>query len=165
MQIFLDLEDKQERANYIKFMEEVFSTSFHFVRLLKTSKPIYCYKSKNSKLDICWIRCENFNAKTILKNEKISEKSIYLITCTPQEVIQKVRYKQTYNLYKNIFVPANSNENDFLQIKKGIEYGMDFNPTMCELTLFRLNSIYDNTISLKHSFKKVYPLLESRFYS
>ena len=164
MQIFLDLEDKQERANYIKFMEEVFSTYFHFVRLLKTSKPIYCYKSKNSKLDICWIRCENFNAKTILKNEKISEKSIYLITCTPQEVIQKVRYKQTYNLYKNIFVPANSNENDFLQIKKGIEYGMDFNPTMCELTLFRLNSIYDNTISLKHSFKKVYPLLESRFY-
>lgn len=164
MQIFLDLEDKQERANYIKFMEEVFSTSFHFVRLLKTSKPIYSYKSKNSKLDICWIRCENFNAKTILKNEKISEKSIYLITCTPQEVIQKVRYKQTYNLYKNIFVPANSNENDFLQIKKGIEYGMDFNPTMCELTLFRLNSIYDNTISLKHSFKKVYPLLESRFY-
>lgn len=46
MQIFLDLEDKQERANYIKFMEEVFSTSFHLVRLLKTSKPIYCYKSK-----------------------------------------------------------------------------------------------------------------------
>lgn len=164
MQIFLDLEDKQERANYIKFMEEVFTTSFHLVRLLKTKNPIYCYKSKESKLDICWIRCENFNAKKILKNEKISEKSIYLITCTPQKVIQKARYKQTYNLYKNIFIPANLEENDFLQIKKGKEYGMDFNPAMCELTLFRLSSFHNNQISLKHSFKKIYPLLESRFY-
>lgn len=164
MQIFLDLKDKQERANYIKFMEEVFSASFHLVRLLKTRKPIYCYKSKDSKLNICWIRCENFNAIKILASEKISEKSIYLITCTPQKVIQEARKKQVFNLYKNFYVPENFNENDFLQIKKGKLYGMDFNPAQCELTLFRLSSIHNNAISLIHSFKKIYPLLESRFY-
>lgn len=164
MQIFLDLKDKQERANYIKFMEEVFSTSFHLVRLLKTRKPIYCYKSKDSKLDICWIRCENFNAIKILASEKISEKSIYLITCTPKKVIQLARKKQVFNLYKNFFIPADSKDDDFLQVKKGKLYGMDFNPAQCELTLFRLSSIHNKTISLKHSFKKVYPLLESRFY-
>lgn len=164
MQIFLDLKDKQERANYIKFMEEVFSTSFHLVRLLKTRKPIYCYKSKDSKLNICWIRCENFNTIKILASEKISEKSIYLITCTPQKVIQEARKKQVFNLYKNFYVPENFNENDFLQIKKGKLYGMDFNPAQCELTLFRLSSIHNNAISLIHSFKKIYPLLESRFY-
>lgn len=164
MQIFLDLEDKQERSNYINFMEEVFSTSFHLVRLLKTRKPIYCYKSKDSKLNICWIRCENFNAIKILASEKISEKSIYLITCTLQKVIQEARKKQVFNLYKNFYVPENFNENDFLQIKKGKLYGMDFNPAQCELTLFRLSSIHNNAISLIHSFKKIYPLLESRFY-
>lgn len=164
MQIFLDLKDKQERANYIKFMEEVFSTSFHLVRLLKTRKPIYCYKSKDSKLNICWIRCENLNATKILASEKISEKSIYLITCTPQKVIQEARKKQVFNLYKNFYMPENFNENDFLQIKKGKLYGMDFNPAQCELTLFRLSSIHNNAISLIHSFKKIYPLLESRFY-
>ena len=164
MQIFLDLEDNQERSNYIKFMEEVFSTSFHLVRLLKTRKPIYCYKSKDSKHDICWIRCENFNAITILKNENISEKSIYLITCTPQDVIQEARKKQVFNLYKNFFIPADLKDNDFQQVKNGKLYGMDFNPAQCELTLFRLSSVHNNTISLKHSFKKIYPLLESRFY-
>lgn len=164
MQIFLDLKDKQERANYIKFMEAVFSTSFHLVRLLKTRKPIYSYKSKDSKLNICWIRCENFNAIKILTSEKISEKSIYLITCTPQDVIQETRIKQAFNLYKNFFMPADLKDNDFQQIKNGKLFGMDFNPAPCELTLFRLSSVHNNAISLKHSFKKVYPLLESRFY-
>lgn len=164
MQIFIDLEDNQERSNYIKFMEEVFSTSFHLVRLLKTRKPIYCYKSKDSKLDICWIRCENFNAIKILTSEKISEKSIYLITCTPQKVIQETRKKQVFNLYKNFHIPANFNENDFMQVKNGKSFGMDFNPAPCELTLFRLNTVHNNAISLKHSFKKIYPLLESWFY-
>lgn len=164
MQIFIDLEDNQERSNYIKFMEELFSSSFHLARLLKTRKPIYCYKSKDSKLDICWIRCENFNAITILKNEKISEKAIYLITCTPQNVIQKARVKQVFSLYKNFFIPADLKDNAFQQIKNGKSFGMDFNPAPCELTLFRLSSVHNNAISLKHSFKKVYPLLESRFY-
>lgn len=164
MQIFLDIEDNQERSNYIKFMEEVFSTSFHLARLFKTRKLIYCYKSKDSNLDICWIRCENFNAIKILASEKISEKSIYLITCTPQDVIQETRIKQVFNLYKNFFIPADLKDNDFQQIKNGKLFGMDFNPAPCELTLYRLSSVHNTAISLKHSFKKVYPLLEGRFY-
>lgn len=164
MRIYLDLKDKEERYNYIKFMEEVFSTSFHLNKSIKCNSRIYCYTSKDSNFDICWIRCENFNCITTLSKEEILQKKIYLITCTPQVVIQKSRTKQITNLYKDMYVPAECNENKNLPVMFGQLYGMDFNPTQCELNLFRLHSTHKIEVCLEHSFRKVYPLLERRFY-
>lgn len=79
MRIYLDLKDKEERSNYIKFMEEVFSTPFHLSKSIKCNRRIYCYTSNDSNFDICWIRCENFNCITTLLKEEILEKEIYLI--------------------------------------------------------------------------------------
>ena len=164
MRIYLDLKDRKERSNYIKFMEEVFSTSFHLSKSIKLKRQIYCYTSKKSKFDICWIRCENFNSITLLASETINEKRIYLITCTPQDVIQNVRKRQLLNLYKNIYLPLENKENDFLSVMAGKSYGMNFNPAQCELNLFRLKSVHKLEVCLEQSFNKVYPLLESRFY-